>query len=114
VQDVFKSLAPFFFAHGATDPENAVFFGIFGERHIVGDDFDNPRFRNGVVEFPAEGEILFGRVVGVVKDNERRRLTDDERRLQKALGTLDGIAGIEGGIVRHIAMFQQPAESPLV
>ena len=114
MQNVFKSLAPFFFAHGAADPENAVIFGIFGERHVVGDDFDNPRFGDGVVEFPAEGEVFCGRVVGVVKNDERRRLTDDERRFQKALGTFDGIASIEGGIVRHVAMFQQPAESPLV
>ena len=66
------------------------------------------------MKFLAEGEVLCGRVVGVVKDDERRRLTDDERGFQKALGTFDGIASIEGGIVRHIAMFQQPAESPLV
>ena len=66
------------------------------------------------MEFPAEGEVLLGRVVGVIKDDECRRLTDDERGFQKALGAFDGIARIEGGIVRHIAMFQQPAESPLV
>jgi len=105
VQYVFESGVPFVFAYGAPDPERAVVSRIFRERHVVGDDFDNPRFRNAVVEFLAECEVLLGRVVGMVKDDERWRLTDDECRFQKALGTFDGIASVEGGIFRHVTMF---------
>ena len=105
VQHVFERGAPFFFAHGAPNPERAVVPRIFGERHIVWDDFDNPRFGNAVVEFLAEGEVLFGGVVGMVKYDERWRLTDDECRFQKALGAFDGIACVEGGIVCHVTMF---------
>ncbi len=66
------------------------------------------------MEFLAESQVLLGGVVGMVKDDERWRLTDDECRFQKALGAFDGIASIEGGIFCHVAMFQKPAECPLV
>ena len=105
VQHVFERGVPFFFAHGAPDPESSVVSRIFRERHVVRDDFDNPRFGNAVVEFLAEGQVLLGCMVGMVKDDERWRLTDDECRFQKALGAFDGIASIEGGIFRHVAMF---------
>ena len=98
VQDVFERAVPFVFADGAPNPERAVLDRVFGERHVVGDDFDNPRFRNGVVELLAERDILFGCVVGVVKDDERWRLPDNQCRFQKALGAFDGIASIEGGV----------------
>lgn len=104
VQHVFERGVPFFFAHGASDPESSVVSRIFWERHVVRDDFDNPRFGNAVMEFLAECEVLFGRVACVIKDDERRRLTDDERRFQKALCTFDGIASVEGGIVCHVTM----------
>ena len=78
------------------------------------DDFDNPRFGNGVVEFLAEREILLGRMVGVVKDDERGRLSDNQRGFQKTLCAFDGIARIKCGIICHVAMLQQPAECPLV
>ncbi len=104
VQNVFERGAPFFFAYRAPDPERAFVPGIFGERHVVRDDFDNPRFRNAVVEFLAECKVLLGRVVGMIKDNQCRRLTNDECRFQKALGAFDGIACVEGGIVCHVPM----------
>lgn len=105
VQHIFERGVPFFFVDGAPDPERAVVPRIFGERHVVRDDFNNPRFGNTVVEFLAEGEVLLGRMVGMVKDDERWRLADDECRFQKALGAFDGIASIEGGIFRHVTMF---------
>ena len=114
MQYAFERSVPFFFADGPPDPERVVVSGIFGERHVVGDDFDNPRFWNGVVEFLAECKVLVGGVVGVIKDDERGRLADDECGFQKTLCAFDGIAGVEGGIVRHVAMLQKPAESPLV
>ncbi len=114
MQDVFERAVPFVFADGPSNPERAVLDRIFGERHVVGNDFDDPRFRDGVVELLAERDVPVGSVVGVVKDDERWRLPDDERRFQKALGAFDGIASIEGGIFSQIAMFQKPAECPLV
>ena len=105
MQNVFERSAPFFFAHGAPNPERTFVSRIFGERHVVRDDFDDPGFRDAVVEFLAECKILLGRVVRVVKDDERRRLADDECRFQKALSAFDGIASIEGGIVCHVTMF---------
>ena len=56
------------------------------------------------MEFLAKSQVLLGRMVGVIKDNQRRRLTDDECRFQKALGAFDGIACVEGGIVCHVPM----------
>ena len=105
VQHIFERSAPFVFVDGAPDPECSVVARVFGERHVVRDDFDNPRFGNAVVEFLAEGQVLLGCMVGMVKDDERWRLTDDECRFQKALGAFDGIASIEGGIFRHVTMF---------
>ena len=114
MQHAFERGVPFFFADGAPDPERIVVPGIFGERHVLGNDFDNPRFGNCVVEFLAEGKVLLGRVVGMIKDDKRGRLADNQCGFQKTLCAFDGIAGIEGGIIRHVAMFQKPAESPLV
>lgn len=105
VQNVFERGAPFFFAYRAPNPERAFVSGIFGERHVVRDDFDYPRFRDAVVEFLAECKVLLGRMVRMIKDDERRRLADDECRFQKALGAFDGIARVEGGIVCHVPMF---------
>ncbi len=104
MQHAFESCVPFFFAHWSANPECAIVSGIFGEWHIVRNDFDNPGFRDTVVKFLAEGEVLLGCMVGVVKDDERWRLADDECRFQKALGAFDGIASIEGGILCHVAM----------
>ena len=78
VQNVFERGTPFFFADGAPNPERAFVSGIFGERHVVRDDFNDPGFRDAVVKFFAESKVLFGRVVGMIKDDERRRLADDE------------------------------------
>ena len=114
MQNVFERGVPFIFVYRTPDPEGAVRDGIFGERHVVGDDFDNPRFGDGVVELLAKREVLLGSMVSVVKDDKRRRLPDNQCRFQKALGAFDGIASVEGGIFCQIAMFQQPAESPLV
>ena len=105
MQNVFERSAPFFFTDGAPNPERTFVSGIFGEWHVVRDDFDNPGFWNAVVEFLAESKVLLSRVVGVIKNDERWRLTDDECRFQKALGAFDGIASIEGGIVCHVTMF---------
>ena len=104
VQNVFERSAPFFFADGAPNPERTFVSRIFGEWHVVRDDFDDPGFRDAIVEFLAECKIFFGRVIGVIKDDERRRLTDDECRFQKALCAFDGIACVKGGIVCHVAM----------
>ena len=105
VQHIFERSAPFVFVDGTPDPERSVVARVFGERHVVRDDFDDPRFGNAVVEFLAKSQVLLGSVVGMVKDNERWRLADDECRFQKALGAFDGIASIEGGIFRHVTMF---------
>ena len=81
-QHLFESAIPFVFAHGFADP--VIIFVALGERHVVGHQFHDPRFRNAVVQELAELEVLFVRAICVVENDKCGGLPN--RRAPKANG----------------------------
>ena len=110
-QHLFQRAVPFVFADGLANP--VVIFVALGERHVVGYQFHNPRFRNAVVQELAELEVLFVRAVSVVQNDECGGLSDNQCRFQEVRCIFDRIAGVHGGIFCQIAVLQKPTEGPL-
>ena len=110
-QNLFQGAVPFFFADRLADP--VVIFVALGERHVVGHQFHDPRFRNAVVQELAELEVLFVRAICVVENDKCGGLSDNQGRFQEVRCVFDGIASVHGGIFCQIAVLQKPTESPL-
>ena len=110
-QHLFERVAPFVFVERSADPVEAV-VDVLLDRHGIRDDFHDPRFGDAAVEPLAELEVHFGGAVGVVEDDERRGLANDEGRLQDAGGLFHGIARVHGAVLGHV-VFQEPPKSPL-
>ncbi len=110
-QHLFQGAIPFFFAYRLADP--VVVLVAFRERHVVRNEFHNPRFGDSVVQELAELEVLLARLVGMVQNNQGGGLTDNQGRFQKICGILDGIATVHRGIFCQVSVLQQPTESPL-
>ena len=110
-QLLFERDIPFVFTHGFEDP--VLIFVALGERHVVGHQFHNPRFRNTVVQELAELEVLFVRAICVVENDKCGGLSDNQGRFQKVRCVFDRIASVHGGIFCQIAVLQKPTECPL-